>query len=346
MQLKTSFFLFLILTANASFSQNKIAENKFISIGGIEQWITINGNDTSNPVVLFIHGGPGSTMSHYKDDVYAEWVKEFTIVHWDQRGAGKTFGKNFPKEINEEFYANNLLSVTDMTNDGIAVTEYILKRLDKRKVILIGSSWGSILATQMAQKNPDLYHAYVGHAQFVNFSKNIINAYLEVYKLAEENEDTPALTKLNDLGPPPYQRAKYYGQLLRIVKQFEKEHAKPAPSNWWKIAAEYENNEDSRDRYNGDDYSFLNLVGDEYFGVPSMVNNINFDKTGLTFKLPVFMIQGEYDILCSQELNKPYFEKIRAPRKEYYTVSNAAHFINEAIVKKEYEIVKSLRVQN
>ena len=346
MQIKSSFFLFLILAANTSFSQNKIAENKFISIGGIEQWITINGSDTSNPVVLLIHGGPGSTMSHYKDDVYAEWMKEFTIVHWDQRGAGKTFGKNFPKEINEEFYANNLLSVADMTNDGIAVTEYLLKRLDKRKVILMGTSWGSILATQMAQKNPDLFHAYVGHAQFVNFSKNINNAYLEVYKLAEENEDKQVLLKLKDLGPPPYQIAKNYGQLLRVVKQFEKEHSTPAPSNWWKIAAEYENNNDSRDRYNGDDYSFLNLVGDERIGVKSMVSNINLNNTAVVFRLPVFMIQGKHDILCSTELNKPYFEKIRAPRKEYYTVSNAAHGFNEAIIDKQYEIVKALSVQN
>ncbi|WP_405397241.1 alpha/beta hydrolase [Maribacter sp. Asnod2-G09] len=346
MQLKSSFFLFLLLTANTSFSQNKIAENKFISIGGIEQWITINGSDTSNPVVLLIHGGPGSTMSHYKDDVYAEWMKEFTIVHWDQRGAGKTFGKNFPKEINEEFYANNLLSVADMTNDGIAVTEYLLKRLDKRKVILMGTSWGSILATQMAQKNPDLFHAYVGHAQFVNFSKNIINAYLEVYKLAEENEDKQVLLKLKDLGPPPYQIAKNYGQLLRVVKQFEKEHSTPAPSNWWKIAPEYENNKDSRDRYNGDDYSFLNLVGDQRIGVKSMVSNINLNNTAVVFRLPVFMIQGKHDILCSTELNKPYFEKIRAPRKEYYTVSNAAHGFNEAIIDKQYEIVKALSVQN
>ncbi|MDO6472095.1 alpha/beta hydrolase [Maribacter sp. 1_MG-2023] len=346
MQLKTSLFLFLLLTANTSFSQNKIAENKFISIGGIEQWITINGNDTSNPVVLLIHGGPGSTMSHYKDDVYAEWMKEFTIVHWDQRGAGRTFGRNCPKEINDEFYANNLLSVADMTNDGIAVTEYLLKRLDKRKVILMGTSWGSILATQMAQKNPDLFHAYVGHAQFVNFSKNIKNAYLEAYKLAEENEDKQVLLKLKDLGPPPYQIAKNYGQLLRVVKQFEKEHSKPAPSNWWKIASEYENNKDSRDRYNGDDYSFLNLVGDQRIRVKSMVSDINLNNTAVVFRLPVFMIQGKHDIICSTELNKPYFEKIRAPRKEYYTVSNAAHGFNEAIIDKQYEIVKALSVQN
>ena len=336
----------LFLAFNVALGQNKISEEKYINIGGIEQWITINGNDSANPVVLVVHGGPGSTLSHYKDDIFADWMKDFTIVHWDQRGAGRTFGKNCPKDINEDFYARNPLSIKEMTNDGIAVTAYLLKRLDKKKVILIGTSWGSILATEMAQKQPEIFHAYIGHAQFVNFLANIKNAYNEVIEIAEEKEDDQILIKLKELGPPPYQQAKNYGQLLRVVKQYEKLNATPAPSSWWKIASAYENNDDATDRYNGDDYSFLNLVGDEQIGVKSMVSHIDFNKTSLTFRLPVFMIQGENDILCSKKLNKPYFEKIRAPRKEYVAVSNAAHGFNEAIVKKQFEIVKSLRVQN
>ena len=346
MHLKSSIFIFFICITHVSIGQNKIAEEKFINIGGIEQWVTIKGDDSENPIVLIIHGGPGSTMSHYKDGVYAEWLKEFTIVHWDQPGAGKTFGKNCPKDINEEFYLNTPLTVNEMVNDGISVTQYLLKRLNKKKVILIGTSWGSILATEMAQKNPDLYHAYIGHAQFVNFPDNIKNAYLEVKKIAERNDDKVVMDKLNNLGEPPYIKAKTYGQLLRVIKQYERENATPAPSSWGKVAAEYENNEDSRDRYNGDDYSFLNLVGDENIGIKSMVSDINFEQTAIVFRLPVFMIQGKHDILCSAELNKPYFEKIRAPRKEYFTVSNAAHGFNEAIIDKQYEIVKALRVQN
>ncbi|WP_299799879.1 alpha/beta hydrolase [uncultured Maribacter sp.] len=346
MQLKNIIFFFILLITNTSFAQNKIAEEKFITIGGIEQWVTIKGDDSDNPIILIIHGGPGSTMSHYKEDVYADWLKEFTIVHWDQRGAGKTFGKNCPKDINDEFYLNNPLTVNEMVNDGILVTQYLLKQFNKKKVILIGTSWGSILATEMAQKNPDLYHAYIGHAQFVNFLANVKNAYLEVKKLADQNNDKVIMDRLNNLGAPPYIKAKTYGQLLRIIKQYERENATPAPSSWGKVAASYENNEDSRDRYNGDDYSFLNLVGDENIGVKSMVSNINLEHTAIVFRLPVFMIQGKHDILCSTELNKPYFEKIRAPRKEYFTVSNAAHGFNEAIIDKQYEIVKTLRVQN
>lgn len=346
MHLKSTFFILLICITHATIAQKKIAEEKFITIGGIEQWVTIKGDDVNNPIVLIIHGGPGSTMSHFKDDVYEDWKKEFTIVHWDQRGAGKTFGKNCPKDINNEFYLNNPLTINEMTNDGILVTQYLLKQLNKKKVILIGTSWGSILATEMAQKNPDLYHAYISHAQFINFSSNIENAYFGVKKMAELNDEKTILDKLNNLGAPPYKKAKTYGQLLRVIKQYERENATPAPSSWYKVAAAYENNEDSRDRYNGDDYSFLNLVGDDEMGIKSMVSNINFEHTAVVFRLPIIMIQGKYDILCSADLNKPYFEKIRAPRKEYFTVSNAAHGYNQAIIDKQYEIAKALKVQN
>ena len=67
---------------------NAIKEEKFITLGGIEQWVTIKGNDRANPVILFLHGGPGSVMTPYADAIYGSWEKEFTLVNWDQRGAG------------------------------------------------------------------------------------------------------------------------------------------------------------------------------------------------------------------------------------------------------------------
>ena len=345
MKVKPLLLIYFVLPMFMSFGQSKIMEERFLPIGDIEQWITIKGEDITNPVILFIHGGPGSTMSQYKEDIYDSWTKEFTLVHWDQRGAGKTFGSNAPKEITDFFLANNPLSVEEMTDDGIELTQYLLKYLNKRKVIIVGTSWGSILATKMVLKQPDLFHAYVGHAQFINFSSNIKNAYAEIYKMASDRKDEVVIEKLETIGPPPYSMAKNYGQLLRIVKQFEKENSTPAPSSWWKIAPIYDNIKDQNDRYNGDDYSFLNLVGDKNIGVKSMVNDINFEKNGLIFHLPVYMIQGSNDMLTSKYINKPYFDKIRAPKKEYFLVSDAAHGFNQSIVNKQYEVIKSLRVQ-
>src|SRR5690606_27260779 len=153
--------------------KKSIHEEKFISIGGIEQWITIKGDDVTKPIILFIHGGPGSTMSQYDDTMYGAWEKDFILVNWDQRGAGKTYGYNAPEELDEDYLMENQLTVEQMTNDGIEVTKYIIEYLKKEKVILVGTSWGSILGVKMALNNPELFYAYIGHAQFVSFSKNI-----------------------------------------------------------------------------------------------------------------------------------------------------------------------------
>jgi predicted alpha/beta-fold hydrolase len=73
-----------------------VKEEMFIPIGGIEQWITIKGDDRNNPVVLFLHGGPGDAWSPFADAMFAGWEKDFTLVQWDQRGAGRTYGKTGP----------------------------------------------------------------------------------------------------------------------------------------------------------------------------------------------------------------------------------------------------------
>ena len=341
--MKITYFtiLFSILTTSYSMAQNNaINEGKFIVIGGIEQWITIKGDDKTNPVILFLHGGPGSTMSQYGNTMYGTWEKDFVLVHWDQRGSGRTYGRNAPAEINEDYYITHPLTVKQMAKDGVELTKYVLDYLDKRNVIVLGTSWGSILGMQMILDSPELFKAYVGHSQFVNFSKNMIDAYTKVYEMAQSQGDKMALENLDTLGAPPYDNAKSYGQLLRIVKKYERENSMPAPDSWWKIASQYDNEKDSKDRYDGDDYSFINFVGHEKLGIKSMVSYIDFDKDGLDIKIPIYLIQGERDLLTSKEINKPYFDNINAPKKEYFLVPDAAHGFNQSVVDKQLEVVK------
>jgi pimeloyl-ACP methyl ester carboxylesterase len=151
--------LYFLLPPSITAQTKPIHEGKFISIGGIEQWITINGNDSSKPVILFLHGGPGSTMSPCDNTIYGTWEKDFILVQWDQRGAGRTFGKNVPAKLNEAYWIENPLTVEQMTADGIALSKYLIKYLKKQKIIILGTSWGSILATEMALKDPVLFYA-------------------------------------------------------------------------------------------------------------------------------------------------------------------------------------------
>jgi pimeloyl-ACP methyl ester carboxylesterase len=75
-----------------------VREDRFVPIGGVEQWVTIHGETCANPVVLFLHGGPGNTLSPYAEAIYGPWARDFTLVQWDQPGAGRTFGRNPPAD--------------------------------------------------------------------------------------------------------------------------------------------------------------------------------------------------------------------------------------------------------
>ncbi len=330
----------LVFHKAASDSINdEIHEGKYILINGIEHWITIKGN-RSKPIILFIHGGPGSVMSPYQDNIYKEWEKDFILVNWDQRGAGRTFGRNAPNEVDESYWIENKLTLDLMVSDGIELTRYLTKYLNKQKLILIGTSWGSILGAKMALTQPELYHAYLGNSQFVGFTENLNYAYDKVISLAEASGDTTTVKKLKQIGEPPYNSARSFGKMQRMVKKYEQMNVILAPASWQKIAPEYDNKIDKINRYNGDDYSFLYFAGHEKMGISSMVKDVNFKKDGFEFKIPVFLIQGEKDISTAAEISKAYFDKISAPDKAYYLIPEAGHGQNESVVNKEYEILK------
>ena len=155
-----------------------IREQGYVPINGIEQWITITGARCGNPVILVIHGGPGNPLSPFADAMFQGWEQHYTLVQWDQRGAGRTYSKNRPLD-------NDTLTLELMRDDGIAVANHVRQRLGQQKMILMGSSWGSILGVYMAKARPELFHAYVGTAQVVDARANVTGMYREVMALAQ-----------------------------------------------------------------------------------------------------------------------------------------------------------------
>ena len=172
-----------------------IDEGMFVSIKGIDQWVTIRGSDTRNPVVLVLHGGPG-TPSSQAAPAYAPWEKNYTVVQWDQPRSGATYAKNMDKDIGP-------LTIERYRNDGIAVTEYVLNRLHKDKAVLYGTSWGTILGLEMANARPDLFDGYVGVSQVAG-PKGDLLGYQLALKAAQERGDAKAVNDLKRVGPPPY----------------------------------------------------------------------------------------------------------------------------------------------
>jgi pimeloyl-ACP methyl ester carboxylesterase len=349
------FFLFQILCAVVSLGQvsevkdrthantPRISEEKFVVINGIDQWVTIKG-DSSRPVILFLHGGPGSTMSPYSDGLYQAWEKDFVIVHWDQRGAGRTYGRSAPEELTPEFLNANPLTLEQMAEDGVALSEYLLEYLQKDKLILFGTSWGSALGVATATMRPDLFYAYVGHSQIVNPASDE-GLYDKVLQLATAASDSVSLEKLDEIGRPPYDRARTVGQLWRIVKKYEHPNSQPAPESWFVPSPPYDNAEDDQSRNDGDDYSFVNFVGDKVLGVAAMRTEIDFLKTGLSFEIPVYFIQGEEDILTPMESTRLYFDRLKAPQKEYVLLPNTAHGFNQKVIDAQYAIFKSIKTE-
>lgn len=321
--------------------KSAILEEKFVLINGIEQWVTIKG-ESSKPIILFLHGGPGSPISPYADNLYKNLEKDFITVQWDQRGTGKTFGRYAPEELTPEYLKTNPLTLDLMTNDGIELSEYLLKHLGKQKIILFGTSWGSALGVKIAIKRPDLFYAYVGHSQIVNPAIDI-EFYNKIYKIAERKNDKEALEMLDTVGKPPYYRAKKVGQLFRILKKYEKANSIPAPESWFVVSLAYDNAKDNQNRSDGDDYSFVNYAGDNKLGVQAMSATINLMKDNLDFKIPVYLIQGDEDILTPKEITKKYFHKIKAPKKKYYLLPKTAHGFNESVLKTQYKIFKGIK---
>ena len=146
-------------------SAASIDEGMFVSVGGIEQWVQIRGEDRNNPVVLVLHGGPGFSYVPFTPS-FRSWEHSFTVVQWDQRGTGKTFGRNGKTGSGE-------MSIDRMVRDAIEVAEFLTEHLHKRKVILFAHSWGTILGVPMAIKRPDLFSAYVGSGQIVRHFEGV-----------------------------------------------------------------------------------------------------------------------------------------------------------------------------
>ncbi len=328
---------------SASILNHEINEEKFVVINGIEQWVTIKG-ERSKPAILFLHGGPGSPISPYSENLYKEFEKDFIIVQWDQRGTGKTFGRKAPPELTPEYLKLNPLTVEQMVLDGIALSIYLTKHLGKEKIILFGTSWGSVLGVQMAAKRPELFYAYVGHSQIVNPSDHELTLYNKVVEIASEKNDKDALDILNAIGKPPYDRARDAGQLFRVVKKYERQNSIAPPDAWFVESLKYENVTDSQHRADGDDYSFVNYVGDKRLGVEPMRSKINMLKEFLVFKIPVYLIQGDEDLLTPKELTKDYFEKLQAPKKEYFLLPKTAHGFNEAVLETQLKIFRKIKV--
>lgn len=290
---------------------NSINEQKYVEIGGIDQWITIRGEDRTNPVLLIVPGGPGSTYTIFNPLLRA-WEKHFTIVQWDLRGAGKTFGKN-GKE------GSGLITFEILAQDGIKLSEYLCQYLEQEKLILIGSSVGSIIALNMAKQAPELFHAYVGTDQNVGADPNHV-AYNLTLKAMKGAGDKKGLQKVENIGPD---KSRWSREDFDQMNKLMASSMPDVPNMIFDLKIPSMNFSpdhsirDIFDMFNGMNFS-TDMLYDELMA---------FDvyELGLEFQVPFFIFHGDSDIITPASLAKDYFDEVVAPHKEFALINNGGH---------------------
>ena len=307
-----------------------IDEKGFVPIGGIEQWVRIKGTSCTNPVIVVVHGGPGNPNTPFADNLYKAWEKEFTIVQWDQRGAGMTYGRN---PLTDDVP----LVVERLRDDGLEVARYVAKRFGRQKVILMGGSWGAMLGVYMAKSNPELFCGYISSSQLVNASGEERASYDATLAMARAANDTDAVAKLDALGPPPWINPRNFGILRRVMRKHEGLRTEPAPTSWWVYAQEYRTPKAEADYTAGEDYSWLQFVGTKGDGIAS---KIDLYKLGPTFGIPVYMVQGQEDLMTMPGASKRYFDFIQAPHKEFVLVPRTGHDPNQPMLDAQYRLLR------
>ncbi|MFQ7584948.1 MAG: alpha/beta fold hydrolase [[Clostridium] symbiosum] len=152
----------------AGMMNRQLDEKIFIEVNGIRQGMFLQSENTENPVLLYLHGGPGSPEIAFTQDYPTGLEQLFTVCWWEQRGSGISYSRKVTKET---------MTIGQMIEDATAVTNYLRRRFGKEKIYVLGHSWGSVLGVLTVQKSPELFHGYIGIGQVVCQSKSECLAY-------------------------------------------------------------------------------------------------------------------------------------------------------------------------
>lgn len=301
--------------ALAIHTPNGIDEAMFVAIGGINQWITIRGQNRDNPVVLFLHGGPG-TPTNLLDFPFANaWTPTFTLVQWDQRGAGKTFGSGGT--------AASDMTIDRMAQDGIELTQFLREHLHKDKIIIVGHSWGTILSIHMAKAHPDLFYAYVGAGQCVNAQVNEALNYARVLDKAKALGDTKAVAELQASGPPPYPAMKALTTQRIWAQTYEHADSYEAAGQASSLYAPGYSIVDLYLAIQSIRFTLNTFIGPSMSG---LVMKVDLNALGPDFAIPMFVFEGPDDYITSPDLAKAYVDGLNAPQKEFVMLPAGGHF--------------------
>jgi len=278
-------------------------------LGGLDQWVMIRGETTANPLLVFLHGGPGLPEMRLFRHFNAPLEKSFTLVHWDQRGTNKSFDRDIPAAS---------MTVEQFMADLDELVDAVRRRFGKDKVAIYGHSWGSALGILYAARFPAKVAAYAGAGQIGNYPASELSTYAFLLDEAARHDNSKALKELRALGEPPYSAeakltlGKWQGLFLGFMRGVP----------LWRVF---------RIVLSGPEASLLdarNIWRGMQFSQRAMwaeVSGLNLTTAVPALSMPVFFFLGRHDHIVDARTSAAYFETLTAPLKKLVWFEDSAH---------------------
>lgn len=292
-------------------SKRPIYIEEYVSINGINQYLFHSGTKYENPVMLFLHGGPGSAESLFAHAFQEKWEDIFTVVHWDQRGAGKTLTKNPDKYP----------TIDLMIKDLFEVIQYLKIKYNKEKIILLGHSWGSVLGSTFIKKYPEEVEYYIGVGQVVSMLENERIGYEKVKELILQAKDNKSLKKLEVLGE--YPGDKFDSECLKKCMKIRKLQGKYNLAVKMDLSICITTFKSPIFKLSDISAMIKGIKANEK--IIDFLGAFDLNTEQAEYKVPIYYILGGNDWQTPYVLAEEYFDKINAPYKKFYLIPDAGH---------------------
>ena len=291
-----------------------IAALEEVELNGSRQWVTIRGQDRTNPVLLFLAGGPGGSELPSTRLHLGLLEEHFVVVNWDQPGAGKSYGAVDIDTLTPKRYLA----------DAHALIEHLRARFEADKIYLMGESWGTILGIWLVRDYPDLFRAYVGSGQMVNTTENDRMGYELALRYLSEQGRSDRLRQLRQSGPPPYTEGNLiftYAAYLDVLNHYM---AQRAPG-------EGENHDILIDAIFAPEYGLWDKVNwvrgliEVFNAVYPQLADLDLTQQAAELDVPVYFFVGRHDVNAMTSLVERYYAELKAPHKELVWFEKSGH---------------------
>jgi len=297
---------------------NGLAVLERVPVNETRQWVLIRSENVANPVVLFVHGGPGTSQLTLNRTNTGPLEKHFTVVNWDQRRAGKSFAAGRDRAR---------MNMGQFVDDVVDLSTYLARRFKKERILLVGHSWGTGIALLAASRRPDLFSAYIGIGQVSKQAESERLSYEWTLEQARKAGDKSSCEQLTAIGPPPYTgnwRSKFLTE-RRILCKYGGEFHGSSKGGLGVVL---------RSLVFSREYTMLDRIN--YFrGIFRSLDALfpEFFETDLftqvpELRIPVYFCLGRHDNEVPSVLSAKYFQVLKAPAKRIVWFERSSHMPN------------------